>query len=167
MSQPQAPTAPDTAANALSRDTWSKDCVVFNGENGPIIASGNSFGPGISKVKARLCSLKFVDTTFCHALRIDIPLGLDNEDRGFGKVYQYRGLGHIDPVDYRSITLRFPVGDNKWDFEPAPPELLSRFPDRDDRKYCFVTVHLRENPTVVGYGLPFANASAPELEDWY
>lgn len=70
-------------------------------------------------------------------------------------------------MDYRSLTLKFPAGDDKWDFESAPPELLSRFPDRDSKTYCLVTIHLREKPTVVGCGMPFANASAPELEDWY
>ncbi|KAK2001541.1 hypothetical protein LX36DRAFT_344715 [Colletotrichum falcatum] len=103
-----------------------------------------------------------------HALWIDIPLGQDNEDRGFGKVFEYdRSSERVNPVEHRSVILKFPRGEEQWEVEQAPADLLSQFPNRENRRYSSVTVHLREKPVVIGYGMPFANSSAPELEDWY
>ncbi|KDN71104.1 hypothetical protein CSUB01_07194 [Colletotrichum sublineola] len=84
--QPTNPTAAETASKAWFPVTFIKDCVVFKGDGSPITASGNSFGSKVSKIKARLGSFKFVDTTFFNGLWIDIPLGIDSENRGFDKV---------------------------------------------------------------------------------
>lgn len=73
-------------------------------------------------------------------------------------------------MKYRRIIVRFPRSDAYFELDRADADLLARFPEAKPSEggYTLVGIHLREGakPTIEGFGMPFANASDPELESW-
>ncbi|KAK1983079.1 hypothetical protein LZ30DRAFT_780837 [Colletotrichum cereale] len=166
----QAPKA--SSAKKPKKATTEKsvhtDCAILYGRDGPIIASGKHLDPD-SKVQAQLCSLKHDDTNNHFELRIDVPLGSDNEDNGFGVVSRYDdNLKRVLPVNSRRIIIKLPRGDCTYEFDTAGSDLAARFPKAKNNNLSLMTIHMRENSEidVLGYGLPFGNKSEPALEAW-
>lgn len=70
--------------------TFSHSCAVLGGPNGPIIAAGSHFGPGVSVNTSRIILRANANADQCMGFSINFPLGEGqkaNEEAGFGVRY--------------------------------------------------------------------------------
>ncbi|TFB02785.1 Regulator of nonsense transcripts 1 [Trichoderma ghanense] len=100
------------------------------------------------------------EATSWQGFTIEIPLGERNEDDGFGVTHKY-DRRHIKTItaDHYSIEVHFPHG-SQFIINELSEDTLAKLPDTK-KKMSWLEVHLKERPTVKGFGMPFANPGHP------
>lgn len=63
------------------------------------------------------------------------------------------------PVDYYKIVVSFPL-DSMFIIEKLSDKMLAKLPETDKRM-SWLKVHLKEPPTIKGFGMPFARPGHP------
>ncbi|KAM0325795.1 hypothetical protein ACHAQA_007097 [Verticillium albo-atrum] len=102
---------------------------------------------------------------------------IDNENAGFGVRYiPSSDRQNFDkPVvisDNHVVDIRLHRGQYIWSVETAPLDIVTRFskvaPKATEKGIAILTLRLKEgaNSVVTGFGMPYANLSDPELEQW-
>lgn len=71
------------------------------------------------------------------------------------------------PSDQHRVAVKFPRGQCNYDFQEASPEVLARF-HHAKTGLTLASVQLKDGGrvSVDGFGIPFANASDPDVEAW-
>ncbi|KAF4415888.1 DNA helicase [Fusarium acutatum] len=148
----------------------TRDCVVFSGNCGSIIASSNkSFGTSV-KLSSKLALLGPTDENPFFGFWIEFPLGetqADNEETGFGVRHQYQATaGSVRVFDQHTIKVRFPLGGCQLSAIEAPKSLVDRFPNvKNKDKRSVLTVTVSAPISVFGFGTPFQSPDA-EVNGW-
>ncbi|KAL5602435.1 hypothetical protein FOBRF1_009968 [Fusarium oxysporum] len=148
----------------------TRNCVVFSGNCGPVIASSNeTFGTSV-KLSSKLALLGPSDTNPFFGFWIEFPLGdtqADNEECGFGVKHQFdANTGGVRAVDQYKIRVRFPLGGTQLSVIEAPKSLVDRFPDvKSKDRRSLLTVSVSAPISVFGFGVPFQSPDA-EVNGW-
>ncbi|KAH7316633.1 P-loop containing nucleoside triphosphate hydrolase protein [Stachybotrys elegans] len=165
------------AAMSQSKPKNSLQCSVLAGEFGPVFAASKPFGLPTKATSVLYMTRRENETWF--GLSLQFPLGQDqtaNEAAGFGVRHtaNREHSGAVMPDDLHRITIKFPHGAYDLDIEGAPQAVFDLFPNLgkkdsgETKPLSLVRITLREGaqPTITGFGLPFANATDPEVEGW-
>lgn len=82
----------------------------------------------------------------------------------------YSSAGEVMVDEWHTITVKFPRGGYLCSFEEAPTSVIERFisSPKVQRGLTIMRVRLRDGAqvTIVGFGMPFANADDTEVEGW-
>ncbi|PTB73133.1 hypothetical protein M440DRAFT_1362307 [Trichoderma longibrachiatum ATCC 18648] len=110
-------------------------------------------------------------------LSLRVPLSkpqTSNERRGFGVCHRFdpslRGGGSVAPADHAPIVVRLPREGCSWAFDEASVPVYDRFPNATGREKGLTVIQAtlaqEARVTVLGFGMPFADADDPEVEGW-
>ncbi|EHK26788.1 uncharacterized protein TRIVIDRAFT_217403 [Trichoderma virens Gv29-8] len=133
-----------------------KPCALVIGEN---FFGGSGLGIK-TQINTAIHIHRETEGTSWLGFTIEIPFGESNEDDGFGVCHTYdRVTLKSIPVDRYKIEISFSL-DSAFTIETLSDELEKMLPPTD-KKLSWLEVHLKERPTIKGFGMPFANRGHP------
>ncbi|KAM0496632.1 hypothetical protein ACHAP8_007209 [Fusarium lateritium] len=148
--------------------SYNKECVVFFGDCGHVLAGHKAFGTS-SKLTSKLGIIVGTDHDPSFRFVVDFPLGdaqSANEDVGFGVKHQ---LDHTSKkvlaFDYDTLEVHFPRGQTQLKFDAVPQSVVDRFQVKNKDRVAIVRVSVQAPVTVVGFGSPFRSSDA-EVNGW-
>ncbi|KAL6887186.1 hypothetical protein HDV57DRAFT_508130 [Trichoderma longibrachiatum] len=148
MSQPKAP-----GAKAPPHAHYWKPCALE--------MRGWFFGGRGLGIQTAIQTVLYVhresEATSWEGFTIEMPLGKNNEDDGFGVTQRYRS--RPSPPIITKFEVRFPIG-SRFIVQEISEGTLAKLP-KTDKKMSLLEVHSEERPTVRGFGMPFANPGHP------
>ncbi|CEI40060.1 unnamed protein product [Fusarium venenatum] len=166
----EAETSERSTSSVFTGHSYSKECVVFFGDCGHILASNKAFGIP-TKLTSKLAVVLNADRDPVFRFLINFPLGdaqIANENAGFGVKYQFdHTLNIVAAIDQHTIEVQFPRDLTQVTCDAAPQSVVDRFPNAKIRGREYLTivrVSIRTPVTVIGFG-PFCSPDA-EVNGW-
>ncbi|KAL6923896.1 hypothetical protein FSHL1_001146 [Fusarium sambucinum] len=128
-------------SSVFTGNNCSRECVVFLGDCGHILASNKAFGIP-TKLTSKLAVIWNNDKDPVFRFLIAFPLGdaqIANENAGFGVKYHIF-LNSVAVIDQHTIEVQVPRGLTQVICDAAPLSVVDRFPNAKIRGKEYLTV---------------------------
>lgn len=192
MNPPDQPAQAANVAGHVHARRWTRECVVFAGDQQFALAAGKAYDDNAARPKAKLMAWVTPNSDPYIGFLMEFPLGngqTSNRKNGCG--VRYRSMSPLpmfrsssfanligtrhgdeltaDQFDHHKLIVKFPRNGTDMDFSAASRDLVSRFPRANvEGNHTLVSVVLKENAMIKvdGYGWIFYNYLAPRMAAW-